>query len=67
MYAVYVEGMNCNHCISKVTRTVKQLDAAAIVDINLATKTVLVDTTADVDEVCDAITDAGYLATAAQH
>ncbi len=66
MYELLVEGMSCNHCISKVTRSVKQVDNAAKVDISLATKTVRIESMADVDEVCAAITDAGYPATTAK-
>lgn len=60
MYELQVEGMSCNHCISKVTRSVKKIDDTAKVEIDLATKKVRVESTADLEEVCAAITDAGY-------
>jgi copper ion binding protein len=64
MYELQVEGMSCNHCISKVTGSVKKVDDAAKVDIDLATKKVRVESTADLDDVCEAITEAGYPAKA---
>lgn len=64
MYELQVEGMSCNHCISKVTRSIRQIDDAAKVDIDLKTKKVRVESTAELEDVCAAITDAGYPAQA---
>ena len=64
MYELQVEGMSCNHCISRVTKSVKEVDAAATVDVNLASKTVRIESTADVDDVCATLTEAGYPAKA---
>ncbi len=60
MYSLHVEGMSCNHCISKVTRSVKKVDDTAKVDVNLATKKVSVDSKADLDDIVHVISEAGY-------
>jgi copper ion binding protein len=64
MYELKVEGMSCNHCISKVTRAVRMVDDAAKVEVNLATKKVRIESTADIEDVCEAISEAGYSAEA---
>lgn len=60
MYSLQVEGMSCNHCVSKVTSTVRKVDAAAKVEVDLAAHCVRVDSSADLEEIADAITEAGY-------
>ena len=65
MYELQVEGMTCNHCISKVTRAVKKIDDAAKVVIDLATSKVRVESKADLEDVSAAIAEAGYPAKAA--
>ena len=65
MYELQVEGMSCNHCISKVTRAVKKIDDAAKVVIDLATSKVRVESKADLEDVSAAIAEAGYPAKAA--
>ena len=60
MYELQVEGMSCNHCVSSVTRSIKKIDEAATVEIDLATSKVRVESRAGLDAVSAAITDAGY-------
>jgi copper ion binding protein len=60
MYELQVEGMSCNHCVSKVTRSVKKIDESAKVDVDLGAKKVRVESTADLEDVSAAIADAGY-------
>lgn len=60
MYSLQVEGLSCNHCVSKVTRSVRQVDASAKVEVDLAAHCVRVDSTADLEEISEAIADAGY-------
>jgi copper ion binding protein len=62
MHEIRVDGMSCNHCVSKVTRAVRTIDELAKVDVQLAAKTVLVESDADVDDLIAAISDAGYAA-----
>jgi copper chaperone len=55
-----VEGMSCNHCISAITRAVRDVDPVASVDVTLASQSVKIDSAADVVELREAIEDAGY-------
>lgn len=64
MVEFQVEGMSCNHCIAKVTRSVKKLDAAARVEVDLVAQRVRVESTAaDADDIAAALDEAGYPAT----
>lgn len=64
MYEMQVEGMTCGGCVRSVTRSVQAVDSNAKVDVDLASKTVRVDTQAPLNAVKSAITDAGYSVTA---
>jgi Cu+-exporting ATPase len=60
MYELIVDGMSCGHCVGRVTKSVQGVDQAAKVDVDLATKKVKVDSSADLDEIAAAIDEAGY-------
>ncbi len=60
MYELTVEGMSCGHCVGRVTKSVKDVDQAAKVEVDLPTKKVRVDSQAGLDEIAAAIDDAGY-------
>ena len=55
-----VNGMTCGGCARAVTNAVQQVDPAAAVDVDLAAKTVSVESSADAGEVKAAIEEAGY-------
>ena len=55
-----VEGMSCGHCVSMVTKTVKALDPNAKVEVDLASKKVMVESTEDRETLAAALTEAGY-------
>lgn len=55
-----INDMTCGHCASVITRTVRDLDASAKVDIDLAHKKVQVESTQDRASLVDALTEAGY-------
>ena len=61
-----VSGMTCDHCVHAVTDELQALDGVATVDVDLATGTVTVDATRtlEVDEVRDALDEAGAYALA---
>ena len=64
--AYLVPGMSCSHCVAAVTKEVSKLDGVAAVDVDLATKLVLVrGAGVDDDAVVAAIDEAGYDAAAA--
>lgn len=61
MLAYRIEDMTCGHCVSAITRAVRDVDAGAKVDVDLASHLVRIDTThADAAEFGEAITEAGY-------
>lgn len=60
MYVLKVEGMTCGHCVSAVTRAVKDVDASAKVDIDLAQQKVEVVSNESLDEIKAAVVEAGY-------
>ena len=60
MYELQVEGMSCGHCVSSVTRSVRDVDAAAKVEVDLAQQKVRVDSSASLDEIKSALEEAGY-------
>lgn len=60
MYELKVEGMSCGHCVAAVTRSVREIDAAASVDVDLAQQKVSVTSTAPLEQVREAVEEAGY-------
>jgi copper ion binding protein len=64
MYELQVEEMSCGHCVSKVTKTVLEVDAAAKVEVDLAQRKVRVQSDAALEDISEAISDAGYPVTA---
>jgi len=60
MYQLQVEHMTCAHCVSAVTRAVQAVDAAAKVDVDLASKTVRIDSATALAPLKSAIADAGF-------
>ncbi|MEL6061550.1 MULTISPECIES: heavy-metal-associated domain-containing protein [unclassified Methylobacterium] len=59
-----VEGMTCDGCAAAVIRTVKRLDPGAEVQVDRAAGRVAIRTDAQALAVADALTKAGYTATA---
>jgi copper chaperone len=53
-------AMSCGHCVSSVTEAVKQVDPAAKVDVDLATKLVKVETSQPREPIAKALAEAGY-------
>jgi Cu+-exporting ATPase len=60
MYELTVEGMSCSHCVGRVTKSVQGVDGQARVSVDLPTKKVRIDSSADLDKIAAAIDDAGY-------
>lgn len=55
-----IQSMSCGHCVGRVTEAVKSADPQALVEVDLQTKKVRVDSSADRQAVAAALTDAGY-------
>ncbi|MFS0754274.1 heavy metal-associated domain-containing protein [Noviherbaspirillum sp. 1P10PC] len=64
MYELQVERMTCGGCVRGVTRSVQTVDSAAKVEVDLKAKKVRIDTTAPLEAVTSAISEAGYPVTA---
>lgn len=64
MYELTVEGMSCNHCVGRVTKSVQAVDAGAKVAIDLDKASVRIDSQVDLERIVAAIDGAGYPVTA---
>jgi copper chaperone len=53
--------MTCGHCVSVVTKAIKQTDPQAVVEIDLGSHRVRVDTTEDRETIAAAVAEAGYV------
>ena len=60
MYQLHVENMSCGHCVGAVTKAVHAIDASAKVEIDLASKSVKIDSASALAPLKSAIADAGY-------
>ena len=63
MLELHVPDMSCGHCVATITKSVQALDPSADVKTDLSTRTVSIETTADVKAVTAARDDAGYPST----
>ena len=60
MLTLKVPDMTCGHCAETVEKAVKSVDPAAKVEVDLAQKTVTIETTAQEDRISDVVRSAGY-------
>lgn len=61
MIAFQVDDMTCGHCVSTITRALKEADSAAEVRIDLPTHRVeITPAAASAEALAAAIADAGY-------
>lgn len=67
MIKLSVPDMSCGHCAGVITNTIKGLDSGATVEFDMATRTALIDTSANEPAVREALAAAGYPATPVQH
>ena len=61
MLELTLPSMTCDHCVSVVTKAIKQSDPQASVEIDLASHRVRVETTEDRETIEAAIVEAGYV------
>lgn len=64
MIEMTLPDMSCGHCASTVTQACKDVDPAARVEVDLGTKKVTIDSTADREAFAAALAEAGYPAAA---
>ena len=55
-----VPDISCGHCVGMVSKTVKQVDPGASVEIDLASKEVRIESALGREAFAAALTDAGY-------
>ena len=55
-----VEGMSCGHCIRAVTKAITALDEGAKVDVDLAAKRVVAQTSLPRADVVRAVEEEGF-------
>lgn len=57
-----VVGMTCDHCVQAVTGELRKIDGVTQVDVDLASGTAVVDSSAPLDReaVAAAVDEAGY-------
>ncbi|HJW57377.1 MAG TPA: heavy-metal-associated domain-containing protein [Burkholderiaceae bacterium] len=60
MLKFHVEDMTCGHCVSTITKAVKDADPKASVTADLDHHLVRIEGAADAGEIEEAIRDAGY-------
>lgn len=61
MITFRVDDMTCGHCVSAITRAVKEADAGADVRVDLAAHRVEIQpAAADAEQLREAIVEAGY-------
>jgi copper chaperone len=55
-----VQGMNCQHCVAAVTRSIQEIDPQAQVSVDLERGRVAVESTQSAGALKEAIDEAGY-------
>jgi copper chaperone len=55
-----VSDMTCGHCVSTITRVVKEVDATGRCEVDLAAKRVRIESTQPAKAFVEAITEAGF-------
>lgn len=63
MLTLSVPDMSCGHCVKAITEAVKEVDTAATVSTDLATRTVRIETLAESAKILKSLDDVGYPAT----
>jgi len=60
MITVKVKGMNCNHCVSNVTKAIKMAHGTLDVKVDLSTETAIIEGNPDLNEIKRLVEEAGY-------
>lgn len=60
MYQFHVADMTCGHCVSTITKAVKDADPEARIDITLDERRVVVQSRYPENRIADVIREAGY-------
>ena len=60
MLQLTVSDMTCGHCVSTITKALKQADPQARVEIELKTQRVSVESTLEAGDILESVREAGY-------
>lgn len=60
MLELTIPSMTCGHCVKVVTKAIKQADPKAVVEIDLASHRVRIETTEARASIESVVTEAGY-------
>ncbi len=60
MLKLKVPDMSCGHCAQTIEKAVKSVDPQAQVKVDLADRTVIVETTTQEERIADVVRSAGY-------
>lgn len=60
MYLLKVQNMNCGGCVNTIKKTIQQIDALAVIDVELSTKTLRVNSDMPEAVIIQAISDAWF-------
>ena len=58
-----IPQMTCGHCVKAVTEAVKEVDPQAVVQVDLASKQVSVESKAGREKIVESLSEAGYAPT----
>ena len=57
---ILIEGMKCNNCVGHVRNALEEMEGVSLLEVNLAEKYAVVETTVEDSQLQEAIDDAGY-------
>ena len=60
MIEFQVPAISCGHCVRAVNEALKEVDPQAVVEVNVETKKVNVESRAEREKLVAALTEAGY-------
>lgn len=60
MYTFHIPKMSCGGCVNSIKNAIIKVDDEAIIEADLTTKTVKIETTTTENEIVDAMAGAGY-------
>lgn len=63
MLTLSIPAISCGHCARAITDTVLELDPGAVVQVDVAAKTAVIDTRAERTAVLGKLAEEGYPAT----
>ncbi len=61
MYTFHIPKMSCGGCANSIKNAIKKIDDEAVVETDLISRTVKIETTSAESEIVTAMTEAGYM------